>query len=195
MVTGAAGDARMMPPEVEETISETSTNHWNAEVRAEKIFNSTISSSGGVATISVDVPVVERLPTNVVDPSQRGWRQNSIEMKGFVTFSYRTASGWQGPFDVLGNVVDGILTINDVNTAEIDQVLFRFVGRQLGDVRNNGAVTTADATTVLRYRAFLDELTPTDNFYGDVNNDGVVSTADAVKILMYRAFLNDKYYQ
>ncbi len=194
-ITGAANDARMMPPEVEETISETSTNHWNAEVRAEQSFNSTISSAGGRATISVDVPIVERTPTSVVDPSQRGWRPNSTEVNGTITYMFKNTSGWQGPFNVSGSVVDGILTIQDVNTGDIDQVAFSFVGRRLGDVRNNGQVSSADATTVLRYRAFMDELTPTDNFYGDVNNDGVLSSADATKILRYRAFLDNEYYQ
>ncbi len=180
-VTGAANDARMMPPEVEETISETSTNHWNAEQRAEQSFNSTISSTGGSATISVDVPSINRsIGTAYVNDT--------------VTYSYRNATGWHGPFDAAGYISDGVLTIPDVNTADVTQVAFGFAGRSLGDV-NGGTVTIGDARDIAWYTVGSKVFTFNDEFYGDVTDDGTVTIGDARDVAWYTVGARDRYYQ
>ena len=57
---GTAGEIQVMPPAIEDTISDDSPNHWNAATKAMKSFNSTIASSGGRATISVEIPTLTR---------------------------------------------------------------------------------------------------------------------------------------
>ncbi|MCQ1537747.1 hypothetical protein FTO68_01905 [Methanocalculus taiwanensis] len=181
-IMGAASDARMMPPEVEETISNTSTNHWNAEVRAEQSFNSTISSTGGRATISVDLPSITRtIGTAYVNDT--------------VTYSYRNATGWHGPFNAAGYISGGILTISDVNTADVTQVAFGFYGRQLGDVNNDGFVRGSDARDIAWFVAGSLSLTFNDQFNGDVTDDGQVLGSDARDIAWYVAGSLNRYYQ
>lgn len=197
MVVGDAGDVRVMSVIEEDTISDDSPNYWSAVTPAKKTFNSTIASSGGTATISVEVPVVERMPTDVVDQNKRGWRPNSTTVDDNVRYWYHNAynaSEWQGPFDASGNISDGVLSIG-VDTGDVDQIVVEFNGRALGDFGNDGEVSVLDGVQILRYRAFLENFAANDRFYGDVSNDGEVSVLDAVKVLRYRAFLEDKYYQ
>jgi hypothetical protein len=197
MVVGDAGDVRVMSVIEEDTISDDSPNYWSAVTPAKKTFNSTIASSGGTATISVEVPVVERMPTDVVDQNERGWRPNSTTVDDNVRYWYHNAynaSEWQGPFDASGNISDGVLSIG-VDTGDVDQIVVEFNGRALGDFGNDGEVSVLDGVQILRYRAFLENFAANDRFYGDVSNDGEVSVLDAVKVLRYRAFLEDKYYQ
>ncbi len=52
-----------------------------------------------------------------------------------------------------------------------------------GDVDGDGAVTTADARSVLRAAVSLARLTPSAARYADVNGDGEVTTADARLVL------------
>lgn len=191
MVTGAAGDAHIMPPEVEETISNTSTNHWNAVVPAKQTFNSSISSSGGVATIAVDVPVVERLSPSL------GERPTSVMLTDTVTFSYRNSSGiWTGPIPVSDKITDGVLTISPVNTGEIEEVAFSFGGRKLGDVERTDEIDIGDALEILWYTVGArPDWNGNDLFYADVENTGDVDIGDALEILWYTVGARDDYYQ
>lgn len=182
MVTGAAGDALMMPPEVEETISNTSTNHWNAEVRAEQVFNSSISSSGGVATIAVDVPTLSRtIGTAFVNDT--------------VSFSYRNVSGWQGPFDAQGYISGDSLTISGIDTGVVDQVLFNFEGRPLGDADGDGRVTILDARDIAWYTVGSGSFTFNDEFYANVQNTGAITILDARDVAWYTVGGRDRYFQ
>lgn len=59
--------------------------------------------------------------------------------------------------------------------------------RLLGDVDNDGAVTTADSTALLAASAELTELDADAAAAADVNGDGVADTGDAALILEYAA--------
>ncbi|MBR1368848.1 hypothetical protein RJ53_04705 [Methanocalculus chunghsingensis] len=181
-VTGAAGDVLVMPPEIEETISETSTNHWNAAVTAKQIFNSTISSSGGIATIAVDVPTINRtLGTALVNDT--------------VTFSYRNVTGWQGPFDVRDYISEGVVLISDLDTGQIDQIILTFEGRPLGDVDGSGTVTILDARDIAWSTVGSKQLSFNDRFYADVQDTGMVTILDARDVAWYTVGERDRYYQ
>lgn len=54
------------------------------------------------------------------------------------------------------------------------------------DTRN--AITGADALLILRYLAFLEDLTPDQKISADVTRDGKISGADAFSILIFLAF-------
>ena len=59
--------------------------------------------------------------------------------------------------------------------------------RLLGDVDNDGAVTTADSAALLAASAELTELDADAAAAADVNGDGVADTGDAALILEYAA--------
>ena len=50
--------------------------------------------------------------------------------------------------------------------------------RQLGDINNDGKVTTTDLVILSRYLAEMVELTEYDLKYADMNNDGVIDVLD-----------------
>jgi hypothetical protein len=181
MVVGDAGDFRVMPPVIEDTISEDSTNYWSAVTPAKKTFNSTIASSGGTATISVEVPTITRAI-------------GTAYANDTVAYSYHNTSGWQGPFDASGYISGGVLSVPDVDTGSIDQIVVEFIGRALGDV-NGGGVTAGDARDIAWY--LVDEITFTynDRFYADVGDDGSVSSGDARDVAWYLVGDIDTHYQ
>jgi len=180
MVVGDAGDVRIMPPEINDTISEDSLYYWSAMTPAKKTFNSTISSTGGTATIEVEVPTITRAI-------------GTAYANDTVAYSYHNTSGWHGR-DVSGCISGGVLSIPDVDTGSIDQISVEFIGRALGDV-NGGGVTSGDARDIAWY--LVDEITFTYNdwFYADVGNDGTVSSGDARDVAWYLVGELDTHYQ
>lgn len=59
--------------------------------------------------------------------------------------------------------------------------------RRLGDVNNDGEITTSDTAAVLSASAEISQLTGENAKSADVNRDGVADTKDAVLILQYAA--------
>ena len=59
--------------------------------------------------------------------------------------------------------------------------------RLLGDVNNDGSVTTADSALLLRSAAELDTLDDAATVSADMNQDGIADTSDAVLILQTAA--------
>lgn len=59
--------------------------------------------------------------------------------------------------------------------------------RLVGDVDGNGAVTTSDSVSLLKYSAEMSDLDKTSRECADVNGDGVADTKDAALILQYAA--------
>ena len=76
---------------------------------------------------------------------------------------------------------------NEVNVAVRTLTLKLAEARLLGDVDNDGAVTTADSTALLAASAELTELDADAAAAADVNGDGVADTGDAALILEYAA--------
>jgi len=102
---------------------------------------------------------------------------------------------WQGPFDVKGNISEGILLIEGVNTGDVDQIAVEFNGRKLGDVGYDGRVNVQDALQIVRYVVGLDDFSTNDRFYGDVNNDGKANVQDALGVVRHVVRLDDEHYQ
>ncbi|WP_128693833.1 CARDB domain-containing protein [Methanoculleus taiwanensis] len=170
-IEGASGNARVMPPAIEETISNGSTNRWNAATRAMTSFNSSISSSGGRATIAVEIPTVNRtIGTAMVNDT--------------ISVLVHNASGWFAYTDF--TIENGQLILNNVDTGDIDQIYLDFEGRMLGDVDNNGRIRLTDAITIAQsLLPGQGELTGNDEFYGDVDDSGRIRLQDAISIAQY----------
>jgi len=181
MVVGDAGDVRVMPPVIEDTISNESPNYWSAVTPAKKTFNSTITSSGGTATIAVEVPTITRVI-------------GTAYANDTVAYSYHNTSGWQGPFDASGYISGGVLSVPNVDTGSIDQIRVEFIGRALGDVNGEG-VTAGDARDIAWYLVDERTFTYNDRFYADVGDDGSVSSGDARDVAWYLVGDIDTHYQ
>lgn len=180
MVVGDAGDVRIMPPEINDTISEDSINYWSAVTPAKKTFNSTISSSGGTATIEVEVPTITRTI-------------GTAYANDTVAYSYHNTSGWQGPFDASGYISGGVLSIPNVDTGSIDQISVEFIGRELGNI-NGGVVDIRDARDIAWFYVGDRSFSWNDEFYADVNDDAIADILDARDVAWFYVGDRDPHY-
>jgi hypothetical protein len=177
---GAVDEMQMMPPQIEDTTSNASVSHWNAATAAMKSFNSTIASSGGYATVSVEMPILTRAI-------------GTINLNDSVSVMVYNGSAWNGPYS--GNESGNMYSLQNVDTAEVEQILFNFNGRLLGDVNNDGRIRLVDAITLADYLVGIGEFTFNDEFYSDVDNNGRLRLADAISVADFLVGLTDNYYQ
>ena len=77
---------------------------------------------------------------------------------------------------------------------DAESVTVNFIGRQFGDVTNDGKPDTLDAARVLQASVGLYSFSDADTFYGDVSGDGYANTLDAARILQYSVNLVDENY-
>jgi len=171
---GTAGEIRLMPPAIEDTTDNTSAEHWNAARKAMKSFNSTIASSGGRATISVEIPTLTR---NI----------GKVELNDTVVVMVHNASSrWFAVPSSRYSLEGGVLTLFNIDTADVDEVSIRFEGRKLGDVDNNDIIRLTDAIIIARSLVPGEgELTGNAEFYGDIDNSGNLRLLDAISIARY----------
>jgi hypothetical protein len=179
---GTAGEIRLMPPAIEDTTDDAGPNRWNAAIKAMKSFNSTIASSGGRATISVEIPTLTR-------------SIGTVELNDTVVVRVHTASGWFTVPSSGYSLEGGVLTLFNIDTADVDQVSIGFEGRRLGDVDNNGRVQTADAIYIARYLVGYVDLNSNAAFYADTDDLGSVRNADAIMVARYLVGLTDDNFQ
>jgi len=165
---GTAGEIRLMPPTIEDTTDDAGPNRWNAAIKAMKSFNSTIASSGGRATVSVEIPTLTR---NI----------GTVELNDTVTVLVHNASGWFVVPPIGYSLEGGILTLFNIDTADVDEISLKFEGRMLGDTNGDNLVDTRDARDVAWYYTdpASNPLTYNQRFYSDVTDDGIIDTRDA----------------
>ena len=84
----------------------------------------------------------------------------------------------QADEDALQPAIDAEVKVLTIELTEV---------RLLGDVNNDGVVTTSDSAAVLRAAAEYTTLSAEDAASADVNGDGTADTSDAVLILQYSA--------
>jgi len=183
-VSGATDEVSVSAPTIQDTVNASSANHWNAAQLALKNFTSSIASSGGLATLEIDLPTVAR---------NRGIAYlNDTPVDIRVHSKY--ASNWSSYSDY--TVIGTTLRINNVNTADIDQISIGFLGRKLGDVNNDRQVSMVDATLIARYLVFGTGMAgPNDVFYGDTDDSGgIVRTRDEINIARHAVGLVDDNY-
>ncbi len=179
---GTAGEIQVMPPAIEDTTDDAGPNRWNAAIKAMKSFNSTIASSGGRATISVEIPTLTR---NI----------GTVELNDTVVVRVHNASGWFVVPSSGYSLEGSVLTLFNIDTADVDQVSIGFEGRRLGDVDNNGRVQTADAIYIARYLVGYVDLNSNAAFYADTDDLGSVRNADAIMVARYLVGLTDDNFQ
>ncbi|CCJ37067.1 hypothetical protein BN140_2144 [Methanoculleus bourgensis MS2] len=185
---GTAGEIQVMPPAIEDTISDDSPNHWNAATKAMKSFNASISSSGGRATLAVDIPKVSRTAVN-----DTGTYEFSVYLNDNpVSVSMYDGENWSSyEYRPRGER----LTISDIDTSKIKQISITFTGREYGDVDNDKVIDVADAFMIVKARYNQVSFTENQWFYADVDNDGIVDVADAFLLVKWRFDQVDHDYQ
>jgi len=153
----------------------------NAAQLALKNFTSTIASSGGLATLEIDLPTVAR---------NRGiaYLNDTLDIR------VHNATSWYSYTDY--TVIGTTLRINNVNTADIDQISIGFLGRKLGDANNDRQVSMVDATLIARYLVFGTGMTGSnDMFYADTDDSGgIVRVRDIINIARHAVGLVDDNY-
>ncbi|HIJ07347.1 dockerin type I domain-containing protein [Methanocalculus sp.] len=189
-VTGGAGDVQLNPPEIEETISDSALTRWNAKTPARTIFNSSISSSGGTATIAVDVPNVTRAIGTVLcnDTIVVLWQNTT----GWWILPKTNPNTGESNYEVIGDQ----LYIYNLDTSEVTGIKIDMKGRLLGDVYGDNRIRVRDAALIARsLRPGELPLTGKQQLYADVDNSGQVRLQDARKIARYLIpnQLNDEY--
>ncbi|KAF5036416.1 hypothetical protein DSECCO2_575300 [anaerobic digester metagenome] len=105
------------------------------------------------------------------------------------------ASGWFSVPSSGYSLEGGVLTLFNIDTADVDEVSIRFEGRILGDVDKDASVGLQDVLTIIRYMAKLQSLTYNDQFYGDIDGKESVDLQDVLSIIRYMAELVDDNYQ
>ena len=105
------------------------------------------------------------------------------------------ASGWFAVPSSGYSLEGGVLTLFNIDTADVDEVSLGFEGRVLGDVNNDASVGLQDVLTVIRSMAELQDLTYNDQFYGDIDDKASVDLQDVLSIIRYMAELVDDNYQ
>ena len=180
-VVGATDEVSVSVPTIQDTVNASSANHWNAAQLALKNFTSSIASSGGLATLEIDLPTVAR---------NRGiaYLNDTLDIR------VHNATSWYSYTDY--TVIGTTLRINNVNTADIDQISIGFLGRKLGDANNDRQVSMVDATLIARYLVFGTGMTgPNDMFYGDTDDSGgIVRVRDIINIARHAVGLVDDNY-
>jgi len=177
-----------MPPAIEDTTDDAGPNRWNAAIKAMKSFNSTIASSGGRATLAVDVPEVSR---TIVNSTGTFVISVGLDDNPAIVSMYN-GTAWSS-YEY--NLLEDRLTLSDVDTSKIRQINVTFTGRKYGDANNDGSITTADAFLIVKARFNQVSFTENQLFYADVNNDGLLSTADAFLLVKQRFGQVDHDYQ
>ena len=170
---GTAGEIRLMAPAIEDTTDDAGPNRWNAAIKAMKSFNSTIASSGGRATIAVEIPTLSR-------------DIGMAELNDTVVVMVRNASGWFTVPSSGYSLEGGILTLSNIDTADVDEISIKFEGRLLGDVTKDGRIRLNDAIAIAQSLVPGEGgLTGNARIYGDVDNSGNLRLQDAIAIAQY----------
>lgn len=116
--------------------------------------------------------------------ANKNWFENYLTDSWYDTkvkwlAQYNNEVTYKGRYDIWQysktGTVDGFNGNLDMN--------YCYVSLRKGDVNNDGEITAADARTVLRASAGLEDLTGQAALNADVNNDGRITAADAREVL------------
>ncbi|KAF5036444.1 hypothetical protein DSECCO2_574980 [anaerobic digester metagenome] len=106
-----------------------------------------------------------------------------------------SASGWFSIPSSGYSLEGGVLTLFNIDTADIDEVSIRFEGGVLGDVNNDGRTNLIDAIFIARHLVGNFNISGNAAFYADTDDSGRVKTADAIVINRYLVCLMDDNFQ
>jgi len=100
--------------------------------------------------------------------------------------SVHNASGWFVVPSSGYSLEGGVLTLFNIDTADVDQISIGFEGRKLGDVDNSGKIRLTDAIIIAQSLVPGEgELTGNAELYGDIDNSGRIRLQDAIAIAQY----------
>jgi hypothetical protein len=140
------------------------------------------ASSGGRATIAVEIPTINRTI-------------GEVELNENVTVLVRNATGSYGVNSSGYSLEGGVLTLFNIDTADVDGVSIKFEGRKLGGVQNINNPNIIDARRIAQSTVGGYTFIGNGNFYADVDGNGVTNIIDARKVAQLTVGLVDSDYQ
>jgi len=107
----------------------------------------------------------------------------TVELNETVVVLVHNASGWFSVPSSGYSLEGGVLTLFNIDTADIDEVSLKFEGRRLGDATGDGKVNIGDAVAIARSLLLTEkDLEGNAVFYADVNNVGKVNIGSAMTV-------------
>ena len=178
-------------PTPEKPAAPTLTPPVSLPADAEETTN-TVSETNAATKAEVGYQVKPSDVTTLTAPTiTRG--KLSVQLNEGVKVVKTLADGTEEEVEATVNE-DGSLTVPAGSLDDAAAVTVNFIGRQFGDVTNDGKPDTLDAARVLQASVGLFDFSGADTFYGDVSGDGYANTLDAARILQYSVSLVDENY-
>lgn len=147
-------------------------------------------------TAVTDCPLNVTVNNNVATITYNAQNGSGVDMRNGVAVLTMTKSGasqsiTSAPKAIATKDANGALSpITKPNV--IDDPLG---GRMLGDVNNDGEVTSADALAILKHSVGMEKLKGVDLLVADINGDGDVTSADALLALKRSVGMLDENYK
>ena len=169
------GEAYLLAPVEDESISLDSTHRWNAKNAAEYHLNISVAGDDTNAAVTLDMPVVYWQGTaGTMDSSALGAKVfDTIICQAFVNGEWIT-------IEYIISDDGKTMTIHDINPAQVSEISILLKGRVIGDSNGDGAINVFDARDIAWSLSRMDApLSETGKYYSNVNGDGAIDVFDA----------------
>lgn len=183
------GDVQLLSPVINETISNVSSNRWNAVNPAKYVLNLSVVGDDANSTVNVEMPTVYwQGKIGEINSSNLG----SLAFDTIVCLA--NASGtWTGmPYSISAD--NKTMTVSGINPATYSDLSITLKGRPAGDVDGDGSLKFRDVRDIAWNYVGIATLDSEGLFYGDIDGNGRVQMADARAVAKRIVGLTDVYY-
>jgi hypothetical protein len=183
------GDVQLLSPVIQETISNVSSNRWNAVNPAKYVLNISVAGDDATSTINVEMPTVYWQGTKGNTNSST---LGSLVFDTITCLANNNSTWTSMPYSISAD--NRTMTVNNINPVACSELSITLNGRVAGNVDGKGSVNVFDARDIAYSTVGLLTLNESQKYYGDVNGDGSVNVFDARDIAYLTVGLKDKYY-
>ena len=185
------GDVQLLSPVIKETISNVSSDRWNAANPAKYVLNISVAGDDANSTVNVAMPTIYWQGTSGATNSSA---LGSLVFDTIVC-SANSSGTWTGmPYSISAD--NKTMTVSGINPATYSELSITLNGRLAGDVNDDGYADIDDACDIAWYAIHHPGIVfnDTQKFYGDVNGDGYADIDDACDMAWKAIRLTDEYY-
>ncbi|MFA7023074.1 MAG: hypothetical protein WC161_01250 [Methanocorpusculum sp.] len=183
------GDVQLLAPVINETISNVSSDRWNAVNPAKYVLNISVVGDDANSTINVEMPAVYwQGKYGAINSSNLG----SLVFDTIVCLANASGTWTSMPYSISAD--NKTMTIGNINPTTHSELSITLNGRLAGDVNGDGYADIDDACDVAWSAIRLITLSDNDKFYGDVDGSGEPDIDDACDIAWKGIRLTDEYY-
>ncbi len=183
------GDVQLLSPVINETISNVSSDRWNAVNPAKYVLNLSVVGDDANSTVNVEMPTVYWQGTSGATNSSN---LGSLVFDTIVCLANASGTWTSMPYSISAD--NKTMTISGINPAAYSELSITLNGRLAGDVNGDGRVSIRDARDAAWFSVKSMILSENEQFYGDVTGDGKISIRDARDIAWRSVNSKDKYY-